>query len=156
LVLVGAGTLVYFSGAWKYVLAATARPEPSPSKEAASRPRGPASRTPWDGLVAIDDRQHDTLGVQDEAVRAHEGPTELVVVGTTDYDLDSLANVRPRFDSQVSKVYVNIGDKVKKGDPLVDLYSSALADAKNDFEKAYSQWQRDKTQLERQEPLFKA
>ena len=41
--------------------------------------------------------------------------------------------------------WAELGQKVKKGDPLVDLFSTDLAAAKNDYQQtvAYVQWQHD-------------
>jgi cobalt-zinc-cadmium efflux system membrane fusion protein len=43
---------------------------------------------------------------------------------------------------------------VKKDDPLVDLFSTDLAAAKNDFQTAYVQWQHDLRLLKMREKLF--
>jgi cobalt-zinc-cadmium efflux system membrane fusion protein len=81
---------------------------------------------------------------------------DIVLNGRTAYDPNTLCKVRPRFDTLVEKVHVEIGQKVKKGDPLVDLFSTDLAAAKNDFLTAYVQWQRDHKLRMLREDLFKA
>ena len=43
------------------------------------------------------------------------------------------SRIRPRFECLVEKVYVKAGQAVKKGDPLVDVFSVELVSAKNDF-----------------------
>ena len=63
--------------------------------------------------------------------------------------------IRPRFDTLVEKVHAELGQKVKKGEPLVDLFSTDLAAAKNDFQTAYVQWQHDLTLRKLREELFK-
>ena len=75
--------------------------------------------------------------------------------GTHAYDPNSLNKIRPRFDTLVEKVRVELGQKVKKGDPLLDLFSTDLAAAKNDFQTAYVQWQHDLTLRTLRENLFK-
>ena len=42
---------------------------------------------------------------------------------------------------------------VKKGDPLIDLFSTDLAAAKAEYEMALSQWQRDKKVYDYKKPL---
>jgi cobalt-zinc-cadmium efflux system membrane fusion protein len=54
----------------------------------------------------------------------------------------------------VDKVHVELGQKVKRGDPLVDLKSNDLAAAKIDFQTAYAQWQRDLKLRAVREALF--
>lgn len=46
---------------------------------------------------------------------------------------DNLRKVRPRFDCLVEKVFVKVGQTVKVGDPLAEVFSSELAAAKNDY-----------------------
>ena len=75
-------------------------------------------------------------------------------MGRTDYDPNTLSKIRPRFDTLVEKVRAELGQKVKKGDPLVDLFSTDLAAAKNDFQTAYVQWQHDLRLLKMREKLF--
>jgi RNA polymerase sigma factor (sigma-70 family) len=41
--------------------------------------------------------------------------------------------LRPRFECAVERIHVSIGEAVKKGDPLVEVYSVDLARAKNDY-----------------------
>ena len=58
------------------------------------------------------------------------------------------SEIRPPLDGRVDKVYVGIGERVKKGDPLVELFSTDLAAAKNDYEVARVQHAHDKRLLE--------
>ena len=81
-------------------------------------------------------------------------PIKLPLTGRTDYDPNTLSKIRPRFDTLVEKVRAELGQKVKKGDPLVDLFSTDLAAAKNDFQTAYVQWQHDLRLLKIREKLF--
>jgi RNA polymerase sigma factor (sigma-70 family) len=77
----------------------------------------------------------------------------LPVNATTDIDPDSLTIVRSPFDSRVDKVFVDLGSAVKRGDPLLELFSSDLVEVKNDFETASSQHARDKKVLDYKAPL---
>ena len=64
------------------------------------------------------------------------------------YRPEQVTRIRPRFDCLVEKVYVKVGQTVKKGDPLVDLFSTDLAAAKSDYETAEVQWKHDRKVLE--------
>ncbi len=76
--------------------------------------------------------------------------------GSTDYDLATLTVVRTMFDSRVDKAtWLDLGSVVKKGDPLFQLYSNTLAEAKSAYEAAFSQWTRDKKVLDYKVPLAK-
>jgi RNA polymerase sigma factor (sigma-70 family) len=84
---------------------------------------------------------------------AHPTP-DIVVNGRTAYDPNRLVKIRPRFDALVENVHVELGQNVKQGDPLVDLKSTDLAAAKNDFQSAYARWQRDLKLRTLREQLF--
>jgi RNA polymerase sigma factor (sigma-70 family) len=66
---------------------------------------------------------------------------------------DRIAQIRPRFPCNVERIYVGIGEVIHQGDPLVDLLSFDLAEAKSAYEMAKSQWTRDKKVLDYKKPL---
>ena len=118
----------------------------------------PKERTPypqWDGLVKLESEEAKNLGLLVVTVRPQVEPIKLELPGRTAYDPNSMNKIRPRFDTLVEKVLVELGQKVKKGQPLLKLFSTDLAAAKNDFQTAYVQWQHDLTLRELREKLFK-
>ena len=80
-------------------------------------------------------------------------PTILSLFGTTDYDPATVTTVRLQFDSRVDKVLVDLGAVVEKDQPLLQLFSTDLAAAKSDYEKAVSQWNHDLKILNYKTPL---
>jgi cobalt-zinc-cadmium efflux system membrane fusion protein len=127
------------------------RYEAAPSaKPTASKPRAA-----WDGLVKVDPDEAKTLGLVVDTVQQQSKPIQLELPGRTDYDPNTLSKIRPRFDTLVERVHAELGQKIKKGDPLVDLFSTDLAAAKNDFQTAYVQWQHDLTLRTLREELIK-
>jgi cobalt-zinc-cadmium efflux system membrane fusion protein len=72
----------------------------------------------------------------------------LNLAGTTGFNPDTTTRIRPRFECRVDKVLVELGSMVKKGDPLLELFSTELAAAKNNYEVATRQWRRDKEFLD--------
>ena len=135
------------SDAQKYVPSA-AQPVPE------SKPAEPAPTPPWDGFVRVEIADSKAIGLLLRTVQPQVEPINLPLMGRTDYDPNTLSKIRPRFDTLVEKVRVMLGEKVKKGDPLVDLFSTDLAAAKNDFQTAYVQWQHDLRLLKMREKLF--
>ncbi len=113
-------------------------------------------RAPWDGLLSIAPDELKSIGVLIATVRPQQEPIKLELPGRTSYDPNSLTKIRPRFDTLVERVRVELGQKVSKGDPLLDLYSTDLAAAKNDFQTAYVQWQHDLALRTLRESLFKS
>ena len=102
--------------------------------------------------VKADDAK--SIGLLVVTVEAQVEPIKLPLMGRTDYDPNTLSKIRPRFDTLVERVRAELGQKVKKGDPLVDLFSTDLAAAKNDFQTAYVQWQHDLRLLKMREKLY--
>jgi cobalt-zinc-cadmium efflux system membrane fusion protein len=111
-------------------------------------------RPPWTGYVELSEDEAKSIGLQVVTVQPQTEPTRLELTGRTDYDPNSLTKIRPRFDTLVRKVYPEIGQRVKAGDPLVDLFSIDLAAAKNDFQSAYVQWRHDQRLLESRRKLL--
>jgi cobalt-zinc-cadmium efflux system membrane fusion protein len=105
-------------------------------------------------LITLTADQAGAIGLETSEVRSQDRPTRLAINGTTAYDPNTQVQVRPRFTSLIDRVYVTLGQQVKAGDPLVDLFSSDLAAAKSDYEKAQARWQHDKGELDRAEKLF--
>jgi cobalt-zinc-cadmium efflux system membrane fusion protein len=93
--------------------------------------------------VTLTEAEEDAIGLHAVPVRPQTDPLKLELPARTDYDPDTLTKIRPRFDTLVQKVHAALGQRVSKGDPLVELYSTDLAQAKNDYQTKYVQWQHD-------------
>jgi RNA polymerase sigma factor (sigma-70 family) len=89
-------------------------------------------------------------------VLAPAGPISIEVPARTAYDPDTLVKVRPRFNTLIKQVFVTPGQRVKKGDPLVELFSTDLAAARSDFQTKFVQWQHDKKLYDLRQKLFQA
>jgi len=98
----------------------------------------------WDGSVTFTPAQQKAIGVRTVAVLAQTEPLKLELQGKTDYNPDTLVKIRPRFDALVLAVHATVGQRVKKGDSLVDLYSVRLAEAKLEYESKQSQAEHDR------------
>ena len=110
---------------------------------------------PWDGFVQLTNRQAQSLGLEVRTVEPLTKPIDLDINGMTAYNPDTQAQVRPRFPSVINKVKVLLGQRVEKGDELLDLFSADLAAAKSDYEKSQAKWDHDLHELERAEKLRK-
>ena len=148
----GAGAFAFFNPqAHRRVLAAI-RSASEASPPAAARPpappagdRGAAAPAPrWDGLLRFDDGRREALGLATAPVKAQDAPSTLRLIGQTDYDPYTLTTIRPQYNCRVEKVHIREGSPVQKGDPLVDIFSSALAESKSEYRTKYIQWVHDK------------
>ncbi len=107
----------------------------------------------WDRTLTLVPDQIKALGLRTVAVKEQTEPWPLRLTGMTDYDPATVTVVRTQFDSRVDKVLVDLGTTVKIGDPLLELFSTDLAEAKSNYEKTVSQWTRDKRVLDYKTPL---
>jgi membrane fusion protein, heavy metal efflux system len=132
---------------WQYVPTKAQPPAESKTTE-------PTPAAPWDGFVRLNKQDAEAIGLFVPTVQPQVEPINLPLMGRTDYDPNTLSKIRPRFDTLVEKVRAELGQKVEKGHPLVDLFSTELAAAKNDFQTAYVQWQHDLRLLDMRKKLF--
>jgi len=110
---------------------------------------------PWDGLITLPAQKQKVLGLSTVKAAAQSEPIRLELLGTTEYISDTLTKVRPMFKGRVDKVHVTVGNAVKKGEPLIDLYSTELAEAKSTCEIERIQWLYDKNLLQIREALLR-
>jgi cobalt-zinc-cadmium efflux system membrane fusion protein len=109
----------------------------------------------WDGYVSMPHEAQTALGLTTAKVKAQSKPLPLPLLGTTKHDETKITKIRPYFRGRVDKIYVDVGQTVEKGTPIVDLYSADLARAKTDFSIERSQWQFQKRLLEQRNDLAK-
>ena len=94
-----------------------------------------------------------SMGLSTAPAVLQSKPLRLELVGKTSYDEESLNRVRAMFGVRVDKVHVKVGQQVKAGDPVIDVYSTELAEAKNSYEIEYAEWQYYKHLLETRREL---
>jgi len=138
---------------WRLVSGASRAGEPLPSKEWVGSLRASIAAPPPSGELELTEAQIQGLGLKTAVVKEHAEPIILRLPGVTDYDPASLTLVRPVFDCRIEKVLVDFGSVVKEGDPLLEVFSTELAQARSDYETAVSQWTRDKKVLDYKAPL---
>jgi len=135
--------------AWRSITGT--RPKIHPPTPAAAEPT-----PPWDGSIRLTGAARTAMGIQSVEAKPQIRPIRLELLGTTEYISDTLTKVRPMFKGRVDQVHATVGAEVKKGDPLVDLYSTELAQAKSVYEIERIQWLYDKNLLEIRESLLKS
>jgi len=65
-----------------------------------------------------------------EPPRRGSSSTSVVAVGQLEFDQDRLAHITPLADGVVQRVFAEPGQRVRRGDVLAELHSSAIAEAK--------------------------
>ncbi|MCW8932999.1 MAG: efflux RND transporter periplasmic adaptor subunit [Gammaproteobacteria bacterium] len=87
-----------------------------------------------DGVVRINAAVQQNIGVKTAQVERGDLWRKVRTVGYVDYDEDSISHIHIRTEGWVERLLVRaIGDRVKKGQLLVEIYSPEIIRAQQDF-----------------------
>jgi RND family efflux transporter MFP subunit len=87
-----------------------------------------------DKVITIDPATRQNMGVRTAIVEERQINRTLRTVGIVGYDEALQYTVNTKIDGWIDKLYVNkTGEKVKKGQPLLDIYSPDLVTAQEEF-----------------------
>ncbi len=92
--------------------------------------------------LALDAQRRAALGIEVAPVERRMLPLEITAPGEVAVNLYRTAEVTPRIPAQVAARHVQLGQVVKKGDPLVTLSSVAMAEAQGELLVADREWER--------------
>jgi len=85
-------------------------------------------------VITIDPATRQNMGVRTAIVEKREINRTLRTVGIVGYDEALQYTVNTKIDGWIDKLYVNkTGERVKKGQPLLDIYSPDLVTAQEEF-----------------------
>jgi len=124
-------------------------PEPTPEASAHGKP--PAEKD----VIYLPASVQELVGIKLAEVRYRKCPTVLRALGTVQVPRPQTAIVSHAFPGRVAEIRVEVGDWVKKGQPLVVLESKEVGEAKAEFYKALADWELAKVNLAREERLLK-
>ena len=86
------------------------------------------------GTITISPAVINNLGVRTTQVTLMPLVQDIKTVGIVQYDQDTLIHIHPRVAGWIENLYVKaVGNPVKKGQPLYDLYSPELVNAQQEF-----------------------
>ncbi len=86
----------------------------------------------------------NNLGVRMAKVERGDFASQIETVGYIDYDESKIVHVHLRADGWIEKLHVNsVGERVKKGDLLFEVYSPTLVNAQGDYLNALSTGRND-------------
>jgi membrane fusion protein, copper/silver efflux system len=93
--------------------------------------------------VDLDQQARQLINIRTQPVTRGEAVVAIRTVGIVAYDQTKLVNVNTRIMGWAEKLYVDKpGQSVKRGDPLLDIYSPDLYSAQYEYLLAYRQWQK--------------
>jgi cobalt-zinc-cadmium efflux system membrane fusion protein len=88
------------------------------------------------------------VGITVEIARLHTLHDMLSATGTVSEDPIRVAHIRPLARGLIEKAYVRLGDRVSKGDPLIEYDNIELGLALGEYQTAQAELQRSLTDLE--------
>ena len=113
-----------------------AKPEPRKSSEAKPDP----------GEVRLSPELQKTAGIQIVDVERRNVPLTIRAIGRLVADEEKTHKAGAVTDGRVVKVYVNVGDRVEKGQVLARLHSHDIHESRSEYEKAKVELRRLETQ----------
>lgn len=96
----------------------------------------------------------ETAGIKIAPLQEQAVNEQITVTATIQANQDKLARVAPRVPGRVAKVMVNLGDKVRQGQPLALLDSIEVGEARSAYAQAASEHALAKANLDRAEKLY--
>ncbi len=110
-------------------------PLQSPSKGVAQKQAGEAAEAAFPpGTVHIDPLKQQLIGVAYGEVRFEPIVHTIRTVGKVTYDETKIARVHPKIEGWIERVHVDyVGKLVRKGEPLVELYSPELVATQQEY-----------------------
>ena len=111
---------------------------------------GEPSKIPGYSIVPISPERQQRIGVRTGTVKKDRLLMSIRAVGIIEPDQTRLARVNIRISGWATKVYVNfVGQNVKKGDPLLDIYSPDLLATQEEYLNALERSQKSLAALVR-------
>lgn len=104
----------------------------SPGRSASASPAREvrtASRLSPEPVVTLDEDQLSSIKI--EPVGTYEFSVDIEAVGNIDFDHDLAVPVFPPYPGPILKTFVELGDKVRKGEPLYTTASSDVVQAES-------------------------
>jgi cobalt-zinc-cadmium efflux system membrane fusion protein len=161
-----AAALLLTAGTIAAGLGARAGQEPAekPARPTATS-SAPGPDSPIDGRLMVMEKRFEAMSEETRFLRLRVNELERrleaieglkTATRPVGLDPDSITRIRPRFnDVLIQRVFVKVGQSVKKGDPLLELRSADLAAARNECRTRFVQWDHDHKYLIAREPLAK-
>ena len=119
--------------------------QPATSPGATEAPVDPESRS---DTVQINPEPQAEVGISVEPARQRSLKDTLSATGIVSEDPGRVAHIRPLARGIIEKTYVRLGDRVSKGDPLVEYDNIELGIAIGEYGSAQAELQRSLTDLE--------
>jgi membrane fusion protein, heavy metal efflux system len=118
------------------------------SSEASVDTEKPAASESSPDIVQIAPEAQKDIGITVETAGYRTLRDTLSATGTVSEDPVRVAHIRPLARGLIEKAYIRLGDRVSKGDPLIEYDNIDLGLALGEFQTAQAELQRSLTDLE--------
>lgn len=86
------------------------------------------------GTIRVDPNTIQSIGVRTTLVKVGKLKKVIRTVGRVTYDESRIATINSKVNGWIEKLYVNTtGQEVRKGEPLIDIYSPDLVSAQQEY-----------------------
>ncbi len=113
------------------------------------------SGEPGAGLIHIREDSLERAGIVVEKVRKRPLPMKASFSGVVSVDETRIAHVGPRIQGRAVEVFANLGDYVKKGQPLAVIDSPEIGEAQSQYLKARTRFSIAEKSYERAKIILK-
>ena len=107
------------------------------------------------GAIKLTPAQIKQAGIESKMIKYLPEAQVINAPGSVDFNAYTLADITTLVDGAIHARHVRLGDKVKKGQKLVTLISSALAQSEANYLRAKAEHRKTKLELQRVERLAK-
>jgi cobalt-zinc-cadmium efflux system membrane fusion protein len=107
------------------------------------------------GVVRVPAKLVDGGLVKTASVSKRRVEAPIVLTGEVRFDERQVAHLSPRIEGTVRKVHATLGERVRRGQPIVELDSVQLGEAESDYLAAQAALRLARSSFERQEQLRK-
>ncbi len=104
--------------------------------------------------VHLDAKQRESAGIKTTVAAKGQISETLRLVARVESNGDTIVHVTPRVEGIVQKIYKGLGEKVKAGDPLVELWSIELGNTISSYLETHSRQIAAEETLAQAEKLF--
>ncbi|WP_441000449.1 efflux RND transporter periplasmic adaptor subunit [Fodinibius sp. SL11] len=104
--------------------------------------------------VHLTEKQENSLGIKVETLSEGDASSTISRPASVGYDLDQIAKVGPRIEAKVVKVIKDLGERVKKDEPIALMSSVGLGKAKAEYIRLRARLKAEEARYKREQSLY--
>lgn len=104
--------------------------------------------------VHLTEKQENSLGIKVETLSGGNASSTISRPASVMYDLDQVAKVGPRIEAKVVRVIKDLGEQVKKDEPIALMSSVGLGKAKAEYIRLRARLKAEQARYKREQSLY--